>query len=58
MNFNSLTTALARIGYGGDVTLEADCFYKGIPDAIVPAALVFSAAVAKHLRDEIEAKRK
>ncbi|MBQ8688844.1 MAG: sugar phosphate isomerase/epimerase [Clostridia bacterium] len=57
MNFGALTSALARIGYSGDVTLEADCFYRGLPDELVPAALSFSVAVAKHIRDEIERKK-
>lgn len=56
MNFDSLTSALAKIGYSGDMTLEADCFLKRFPDALVPAALSFSARVAAHLRDEAVTK--
>lgn len=56
MNFDSLTSALAKIGYSGDITLEADCFLKRFPDALVPAALAFSARIAAHLRDEVTAK--
>lgn len=56
MNYKALTGALAKIKYSGDLTLEADWFYRPLPDALVPAALAFSCAVAKHLRDEILAK--
>jgi len=56
MNFDSLTGALAKIGYAGDITLEADRFYEKMPDELVPAALVFSARVAAHLRSEVLSK--
>ncbi|MBR5140828.1 MAG: sugar phosphate isomerase/epimerase [Clostridia bacterium] len=53
VNFASLTKALGRIGYTGDVTLESDGFIKNMPDDLVPAALLFSRSVASHIRDEI-----
>ena len=53
VNFSSLTKALGRIGYSGDVTLESDGFIKNIPDDLVPAALAFSRSVAAHIRNEI-----
>lgn len=52
-NFSSLTKALGRVGYSGDVTLEADGFIKNMPDALVPSALLFSRSVAAYIRDEI-----
>ncbi len=56
INFDALTSALADISYNGDVTMEADCFLNGLPDAVVAPALTFTARIAAHLRDEIERK--
>ena len=52
-NYSSLCKALGRVGYSGDVTLESDGFIRNMPDALVPAALLFSRSVAAHIRDEI-----
>ena len=57
INFDALTTALADVSYKGDVTMEADCFLNGLPDAVVASALTFTARIAAHLRDEIERKK-
>ena len=57
-NFNSLTKALGRVGYSGDVTLESDGFFKTMPDSLVPSALLFSRSVASHIRDEITKHKK
>ena len=57
INFDALTTALADVSYKGDVTMEADCFLNGLPDAVVAPALTFTARIAAHLRDEIERKK-
>lgn len=58
VNFASLTSSLAKIGYTGDVTLEANYFLDTFPDALVPAALTFMARTAAYLRDEIIEKKK
>lgn len=52
-NYSSLCKALGRVGYSGDVTLEADGFIKNMPDGLVGAALLFSRNVAAYIRDEI-----
>lgn len=52
INLDALLRALARIGYRGDMTLEANYFLNTIPDALVPPALTFMARCAAHLRDE------
>lgn len=57
-NFTSLTKALGRVGYSGDVTLESDGFFKDMPDSLVPAALLFSRSVASHIRNEIAKHKK
>lgn len=58
VNFDALTSALADISYKGDITMEADCFLNGLPDATVAPALEFTAKIAAHLRNEIERKSK
>ena len=52
INFKNVTKALQKIGYRGDITLEANGFCDSIPDPLVPAALRFMCEVASHLRDE------
>lgn len=58
VNFDALDKALARIGYAGDVTLEANYFLNTFPDALLPDALAFMARTAAYLRDDILQKRK
>ncbi len=37
MDWESITKALSDIGYTGDFTFEADNFYRGIPEELLPA---------------------
>lgn len=54
VNFTSLNKALAKIGYEGDMTLEANYFLDTFPDELVPYALTFMARTAAYLRDEVQ----
>ena len=53
INFNSFTRALHKVGYRGDITLEANYFMDNIPDELVPAALAYLARTAAYLRDKV-----
>ena len=54
INFTAFIKALRRIGYKGDITLEANEFLKGFPDELYPAALNMLSRVAAYIRDEVE----
>lgn len=58
INFDDVTTCLAEIDYQGDFTFEADNFYLGFPDALLPDAAAFMAKVGRHMMAEIESKKK
>ena len=58
LNFGALISALAKIGYSGDMTLEANEFLAGFPDELVPAALNMLSRCAAYLRDEFIRKTK
>ena len=53
IDFDGVCKALGKIGYDGDITLEADGFLRDMPDAVVPSALSFARNIASHLRDEV-----
>ena len=53
MNFASLTKALRKIGYKGDITLEANYFTTDMPDELVGAALFYLARCAAYIRDKV-----
>ncbi len=52
-DFSAIARAISKIGYSGDITLEADGFLRNMPNALVPSALLFMRSVASHIRDEI-----
>ena len=54
INFNAMCEALAEIDYKGDLTFEADAFYRGIPAPLYPAATKFMCEVGRHLISLIE----
>lgn len=58
INFDDVTTALAEIDYQGDFTFEADAFYYGFPDALLPDGAKFMEKIGRHLMVEIEEKKK
>ena len=53
MNFAAITKALHKIGYKGDITLEANYFTDNMPDELVPAALAYLCRTAAFLRDKV-----
>ena len=58
MHWDTITDALAGIGYSGDLTLEADNFYTPFGEELAPAAAKMLAAVGRRLIAMIEEKRR
>lgn len=54
IDFAEMTTALREIGYEGDLTFEANAFYRNIPDALLPAAARYMCEVGKYLASQIQ----
>lgn len=57
VDFDAVTTALAEIGYQGDITFEANSFFLRVPEALVPSALRYLCDIGRYLRDEIQRKK-
>lgn len=57
LDFDAITTALADIGYEGDITFEANSFFLRVPDALVPSALRYLCDIGRYLRDEVQRKK-
>lgn len=49
MDFEAICTALADIGYQGDITLEADNFLSRVPDGLIPAAVKYMCETSRYL---------
>jgi len=58
VEWNRVMKALAKIGYTGDFTLEADGFFAGNPDELLPSALRHMAETGNYLIQKIEAYQK
>jgi sugar phosphate isomerase/epimerase len=57
-DWDSITSALAEIGYEGNMNLEVLHFYDRFPTKeLMQSALCHAAKVARHLADEVEAKK-
>lgn len=54
MNWDEICKAMAEIGYSGDFTLEAVCYFSNFDDDFIPEALSFMYKTSKHLVDKIE----
>lgn len=54
MDWQAISQALADIRYQGDLTLEADGFLSGFPDALIPQAAHFLQAIGRQLIDQIQ----
>ena len=54
MNWDNICRSLAQIDYKGDLTLEADNFFKDVDNEFYPTVLKFMADVARHLTKKIE----
>lgn len=57
LDWESITKALAEIGYEGDFTFEADHFMRSFPAALQPDASVLMAKTGRYLIGRIEAQR-
>ena len=57
-DWNSITSALAEIGYEGNMNLEVLHYYDRFPTKdLIQSSLCHAAKVARHLADEVEAKK-
>lgn len=54
IDFSEMTAALREIGYEGDLTFEANSFFKRIPDPLLPAAASYMCEVGKYLASQIQ----
>ena len=57
LDWNSITAALAEIGYQGDFVFEADKFFRNFPAELCQDALVFMEKTGRHLMSEICRKK-
>ncbi len=53
LDFNELTSALREIDYKGNFTYEADSFYKGFPNELLPKVACFMRQVGDYLVEQI-----
>ncbi len=56
VNFAEMIDALAEIGYTGDITFEAESFFRPFPNALVPSAARLMADVGHYFADEVQKK--
>lgn len=54
IDYIAVAKALAEIGYEGDLTFEADVFYREKPTALFPATAKYMCEVGRFLVNEIE----
>ena len=54
LNWNNIARALADIDYKGEFTLEADNFYCGFDDELIPTVARFMADVARNISSKID----
>lgn len=53
INFAEVTAALKEIGYQGDLTFEADAFFKPMPEEILPEAYALLHKTGRYLVSQI-----
>lgn len=53
LNWEKITTALRKISYKGDFTLEAINFFSGVPDELIMLSLCYAEQVGRFLIDKI-----
>lgn len=58
MDWDAIVSALAEIGYRGDMTLEADSFLTQMPPALYPAAAEFMCRTARFLAHQMAVQMK
>ena len=57
IDWQELCQALGEIDYKGHFTMEADRFYAGFPEALIPQAAKFMADTARYLMQAIDEAR-
>ncbi len=57
MDWGSIIQALADIRYDGDFTFEADNFFAGIPDALLPDAAIYLQKIGRFFIRSIQDKQ-
>lgn len=58
LEWDKIVTALAEVGYDGDLTFEANNFFAGFPNELLPDAAKLMASVGRYLIKEIAEKKK
>lgn len=53
MDWNAITAALKEIDYNGNFTFEADEFYAGVPNELLPDAALYLQKIGRHLIGKI-----
>ncbi len=56
VNFAEMIDALAEIGYTGDITFEAEDFFRPFPDELVPSAARLMADVGHYFAKSVQQK--
>ena len=54
INWDAVAGALAQVGYEGNFTLEADCFFRKMPLELIPEALRLMERTGRYLIRKIE----
>lgn len=54
VDYAPIIEALKKIGYQGDITLEADTFARFVPQELIPAVARYAAAVADYFKRQME----
>lgn len=56
IDYEPIIAALKKIGYQGDITLEANTFAARLPKELLPAAARYAASVAEYFKNRLENK--
>lgn len=56
INYEPIIEAMKKIGYQGDITLEADCYALKAPLELLPAVAKYAASVAEYFKNKIQNK--
>lgn len=56
IDYEPIIEALKKIGYKGDITLEASTFAARVPKELLPAAARYAASVAEYFKNRLENK--
>ncbi len=54
IDFEEVIQSLEKIGYAGDITLEADTFASQVPKELLPAAAKYAAEVANYFKNRLK----